>query len=157
MRDPGPQVALVSRLAVTVLLGDGNRAQTARVYRTLMMLAAADALAFGIGSLLLPDVVLSILGGTTDDLGRALLRELGAILVSLGLITWFLRDLDEGPLRRGVTGGALVGIALTAVIVGLVTASGMFNVLGWVIVAIHVVLAAGLAWVLVRSPAIRHG
>jgi len=34
--------------------------------------------------------------------------------------------------------------------VGLVTASGMFNVLGWAIVAIHVILAAGLAVVLLR-------
>jgi hypothetical protein len=124
------------------------------MYRALMMLAAADALAFGLGSLLLPDVVLFLLGGETDDLGRALLRELGAILLALGLITWFLRDLDQGPVRRGVTSGTLVGIALTAVIVGIVTASGMFNVLGWAIVAIHVILAAGLAWVLLaREPA----
>jgi len=120
------------------------------MYRTLMILAAADAFAFGLGSLLLPDVVLSILGGTTDDLGRALLRELGAILLALGIITWFLRDLGEGPQRRGVISGAITGIALTAVIVGLVTASGMFNVLGWAIVAIHVILAAGLAVVLLR-------
>jgi hypothetical protein len=123
------------------------------MYRTLMILAAADALAFGLGSLLLPDVLLTLLGGTTDDLGRALLRELGAILLALGLITWFLRDLDDGPVRRGVTSGTVVGIALTAVIVGLVTASGMFNVLGWAIVAIHVFLAVGLAWVLLRPGA----
>jgi hypothetical protein len=116
------------------------------MYRALMMLAAADALAFGLGSLLLPDVVLFVLGGETNDLGSALLRELGAILLALGLIAWFLRDLDQGPMRRGVTSGTLVGIALTAVIVGIVTASGMFNVLGWAIVAIHVALAAGLAW-----------
>jgi hypothetical protein len=123
------------------------------MYRTLMILAAADALAFGLGSLLLPGVVLSILGGETDDLGRALLRELGAILLALGIITWFLRNLDDGPLRRGVTNGAAVGIALTAVIVGIVTASGMFNVLGWGIVAIHVLLALGMAWVLLRPQA----
>jgi hypothetical protein len=120
------------------------------MYRTLMILAAADAIAFGLGSLLLPDVVLSILGGTTDDLGRALLRELGAVLLALGIITWFLRDLVEGPQRRGVVSGAITGIALTAVIVGLVTASGMLNVLGWAVVAIHVILAAGLAGVLLR-------
>jgi hypothetical protein len=120
------------------------------MYRTLMILAAADAIAFGLGSLLVPDTVLSLLGGTTDELGRALLRELGAILLALGIITWFLRDLGEGPLRRGVVSGAITGVALTAVIVGLVTASGMFNVLGWAIVAIHVILAAGLAVVLLR-------
>jgi hypothetical protein len=123
------------------------------MYRTLMTLAAADAVAFGLVSLLLPDAVLSILGGQTDDLGRALLRELGAILLALGIITWFLRDLDDGPVRRGVTSGAITGIALTAVIVGFVTASGMFNVLGWAIVAIHVILAAGLAGVLLRPGA----
>jgi hypothetical protein len=123
------------------------------MYRTLMTLAAADAVAFGLVSLLLPDAVLSILGGQTDDLGRALLRELGAILLALGIITWFLRDLGEGPLRRGVISGAITGIALTAVIVGFVTASGMFNVLGWAIVAIHVILAAGLAGVLLRPGA----
>jgi hypothetical protein len=123
------------------------------MYRTLMILATADAIAFGLGSLLLPDVVLSILGGTTDDLGRALLRELGAVLLALGIITWFLRDLVEGPQRRGVVSGAITGIALTAVIVGLVTASGMLNVLGWAVVAIHVILAAGLAWVLLRPEA----
>jgi hypothetical protein len=120
------------------------------MYRTLMILAAADAFAFGLGSLLLPDVLLSILGGTTDDLGRAILRELGAVLLALGIIIWFLRDLGEGPQRRGIVSGAITGIALTAVIVGLVTASGMFNVLGWAIVAIHVILAAGLAGVLLR-------
>jgi hypothetical protein len=118
------------------------------MYRTLMILAAADAVAFGLGSLLLPEVILSLLGGETDALGRALLRELGAILLGLGVVAWFVRDLGEGSARRGVISGTFIAVALTAVIVGLVTASGMFNLLGWAIVAFHAVIAVGLAWVL---------
>lgn len=127
------------------------------MYRTLMMVAAADGVLFGLGSLVLPDLVLSVLGGETDELGRATIQQLGGIILGYGIVAWFLRELESGPTRRGVTVGVMVSFTLTAVIAALVVASGLLNALGWIIVAIHAVVAIGLAWELFRASSAARG
>jgi len=118
------------------------------MYRTLMLIAALDGVVFGLGSLLLPDVILTIFGGETNDLGLGITRQLGGIILGYGVVAWFLRALDPGPMRRGVMLGIVISFALTAVTAAVITLSGMINGLGWGIFAIHAAVAIGLLWVL---------
>lgn len=125
------------------------------MYRALMLVAAIDGVVFGLGSLLVPETILSVFGGETDDLGLATIRQQGGIILGYGVVAWFLREVDAGPLRRGVIAGVVVSFALTALIAALITTSGLINALGWVIVVIHAAVAIGLVWVLLRPRASR--
>ena len=125
------------------------------MYRALMLVAAIDGVVFGLGSLLVPETILSVFGGETDDLGLATIRQQGGIILGYGIVAWFLREVDAGPLRRGVIAGVVVSFAFTALIAALITTSGLINALGWVIVVIHAAVAIGLVWVLLRPRASR--
>lgn len=118
------------------------------MYRSLMVLAAADGIAFGVGNLLMPDVVVSILGGELNAMGRSVSQTLGAAILGYGVVAWFLRKLEDGPTRRGVIAGVVISFAAIAVVVGLAALSGLVNLLAWAVVAIHAAVAIGLLLVL---------
>jgi len=123
------------------------------MYRSLMALAAVDGIAFGVGNLLLPDILLSILGGEVNALGRSVFQTLGAAILGYGVVAWFLRELQDGPIRRGVIAGVVISFAAIAVVVGLATLAGLLNLLAWAVVAIHAAVAIGLLLVLLRPAA----
>lgn len=120
------------------------------MYRTLMMVVAADGFAFGLPNLLVPDLVLSILGGEVNALGRSLLQTLGATILGYGVVAWSLRGLESGAVRRGVTSGVAISFAGIAVVVGTAVLAGLVSPLALVVVAIHASVAIGLVVILVR-------
>lgn len=129
------------------------------MYRLLMTVVAANGIAFGLANLFVPDLVLSILGGEVDALGRSIFQALGGTILGYGLVAWFMRELDGGPMRRGVIAGVTISFAAIAAIVGIAAASGLLNALAWAIVAIHAAVAIGLLAVLLRpaAPAVTNG
>lgn len=118
------------------------------MYRLLMILAAVNGIAFGLGNLLLPDLVLSVLGGEVNALGRSLLQTLGATILGYGVVAWYLRELDHGSTRRGVSAGVAISFATIAVVVALAALSGLVNFLAWGVVGLHAAVALGLLLVL---------
>jgi hypothetical protein len=114
------------------------------MYRLLMILAALNGIAFGLGNLLLPDLVLSVLGGEVNALGRSLLQTLGATILGYGVVAWSVRELDHGPIRRGVSAGVAISFAAIAMVVALAALSGLVNFLAWGVVGFHAAVALGL-------------
>jgi hypothetical protein len=123
------------------------------MFRSLMIIAAADGITFGLGNLLLPDVILSVLGAEADPLGRSVFQTLGAAILGYGVVAWSLRDLEEGAMRRGVIAGIVISFATIAVVVGVAALSGLLDLLAWAVVAIHAAVAIGLLLVLLTPAA----
>lgn len=123
------------------------------MYRKLMMVVAADGIAFGLGNLLVPDLVLSILGGEVNALGRSLLQTLGGTILGYGVVAWSLRGLESVAIRRGVSTGVAISFAAIAAVVALAVLSGLVGPLALVVVAIHASVAIGLVVILVRPAA----
>ena len=120
------------------------------MYRMLMTVVAANGIVFGLANLFVPDLLLSILGGEVDALGRNIFQALGGTILGYGAVAWFVRELDEGPIRRGVIAGVTISFAAIAAVVGIATASGLLNALAWAVVAIHAAVAIGLLVDLLR-------
>jgi len=121
------------------------------MYRALMILAAAEGVGFGLGNLLAPDVVLSVVGGEADALGRVTLQQLGGVIIGYGVVARFVRDMAPGPMRRGIIAGVVISFTFSGLMATIATASGLVNALGWAIVLVHAVVAVGLAWVLLKE------
>jgi hypothetical protein len=88
---------------------------------------------------------LALLGGRVDALGRMIFQTLGGTILGYGVMAWFLRDLNDRSIRRGVMAGVAISYAIVAVVVGSAAASGLLNLLAWPIVALHGAVAIGLA------------
>jgi hypothetical protein len=123
------------------------------MYRALMILAAAEGVGFGLGNLLAPDLVLSVVGGETEPLGRATLQQMGGVIIGYGVVAWCVRDMEPGSVRRGIIAGIVISFTFSGLMATIATASGLVNALGWAIVLVHAVVAVGLAWVLISDMA----
>jgi hypothetical protein len=110
-----------------------------------LVVKAIISLAFGIAFVLIPAAVMSLYGITLDSTGVFMARFIGACLIGIGLICWFDRSADHEALQ-GITLALFVGDTVGFIIALLGQLSGLMNALGWVIVAIWLLLALGLGY-----------
>jgi hypothetical protein len=119
----------------------------------LFIIGAVLALVFGLGFVLLPEQLLSIYGITTDPGGILTARLFGTALVGVGVLNWFARNADESDARRAIVLGLFVLNALGFIVLLLAQLAGVVNGLGWVNVAIYLLLALGFGYFLMPGVA----
>lgn len=112
---------------------------------TFLVIKAVVCFIFAIGYLLLPVTVGSMYGINLDLDGILMSRFFAALLVGIGLILWLLKD-AEWNLLKVITLSLFVADTLGFVIALVAQLSGVMNGLGWIIVIIWLLLAAGLGY-----------
>lgn len=116
--------------------------------RTLFVITAIIALPFGIGSVLAPKAFLSLYGATLGPAGSLMMQFGGAWLIGIGLLTWFVRNVAEYEVQRGIVLAFLVMYIVGVGVALLGQFSGVLNALGWLIVGINAFLAMGYGYAL---------
>ena len=109
--------------------------------RVSLTIAAVGALVFGLGFLLVPDLVLAPFGVVLDPVGGLMTRMYGAMHLGFGLIAWLSRDLDHARSRRALAVGNLVYFALAAVM----SAGGLVAGVANSLILVNAVAFAALA------------
>jgi hypothetical protein len=118
---------------------------------TAFLIGAVLALAFGIGFLLMPALVLSIYG-VPGDVPTALMgRFFGVALLQVGATLWILKETRDAATQRGLALGGALGAVCGIVVALMGTLAGTLNVVGWTVVAIYALLLSGYLSVL-RTP-----
>ncbi len=112
---------------------------------TFLVIKAVVCFIFAIGYLLLPVTVGSMYAINLDPDGILMSRFFAALLVGIGLILWLLKD-AEWNLLKVITLSLFVADTLGFVIALVAQLSGVMNGLGWIIVIIWLLLAAGLGY-----------
>lgn len=113
--------------------------------RIFFLVSTVVALLFALGLLLIPTVMLALFGFGTSADERLLAQFIGVQLAALGLITWSAKD-GTPKTAKTILLALLIGnvIGLVIALGGMFTA--VMNALGWVIVAIYLVLTIGAAY-----------
>jgi hypothetical protein len=113
------------------------------VNRTVFLTFAAVAYAiFGLGLLLVPGPFMAPFGVVLDADGEVTARVLGAALVGLALLFWWVRD-AEGPAATAILKSQCIYNVIDIPVLAIVIATGTMGLLGLFPLALHVVLAAG--------------
>jgi hypothetical protein len=112
---------------------------------SFLMLKAIISLAFGISFAVIPAVVWPIYGVTLDPSGIMITRFLGACLLGIGLICWVTRNADFSTLK-GIILSLCIADTIGFIIALSAQLSGIVNTLGWINVAIWLLLALGLGY-----------
>ena len=110
---------------------------------SFLMVKAIISLAFGIGFVVIPTAVWSIYGVTIDPVGILMTRFLAACLLGIGLICWVTRNADFNTLK-GITLSLCIADTIGFIIALSAQLSGIINTLGWINVAIWLLLALGV-------------
>jgi hypothetical protein len=123
-----------------------GRAQAKEVpmsFKTLLTVAGALGVLFGLGFLLAPSAVLAQYRVQTDPAGLFVAQLFGAGLLELGLIFFLARRVEDPPTMRGIALGACIGELAGLWIALRIQLTGLTNAMGWSSVAIYGLLALG--------------
>ena len=106
----------------------------------LLLVAFIVELVFGIGFLIVPGPMLDPFGVILNATATTFARLFGSSLISISLILWFARQCDQSLLKRGVAYSLFVYYLISTVLLLLTVLAGLMNVLGWIVISIHLIL-----------------
>ena len=116
--------------------------------RTYFIVAAIAAWSFGIGFVLVPEFVGSIFAINFDADGAMTARFFGALLITVGLWFFLMRETENTSTIRAMLVGYLVGLVIGLINAFTSTLAGTMNSLGWLIVLLYGGLAVGATFFL---------
>lgn len=123
-------------------------------FKTVFIIHAVVALAYGICFELASTLVLSIYGVTQGPGEILMARYFGVALIAIGLVCWLARDVTDSKAQQAMILALLVSNIIGAIVSVQGTLSGVMSAVGWSAVGIYVLLTLGVASLLkgAKSP-----
>lgn len=121
--------------------------------KTLLSIKAVVCLFFGVLLLASPVFTYSIFGADVNAGGAFAGREYGASLIGAMLLTWYARNAAESRARRAIVLDLFVYDGIGAVVTLIAQLNGLFNPLGWAVVALYLFLAIAFGYFWFAKPA----
>ncbi len=112
----------------------------------IMIINAIVALVFGIAFVLAPTATGSLYGLAPDETLKYIVQLFGAALLSIGVLTWLAKNAAESEALKAIVLALFVGNAVGFIVALMGQLAGVVNTLGWLSVAIYLVLALGYGY-----------
>jgi hypothetical protein len=113
---------------------------------TFLTIAALIAIAFGLGFVAAPALMLTQYGIVATPGTAIMARFFGAVLLNLGFVLFLARRVIEPVTRTGIVRGSLIGALLGLLVAIHGQMNGAVNALGWSTVAVYAFLVLGYAY-----------
>ena len=111
--------------------------------KSLFVFNAITAIIFGVGSVLAPQVLVSLFGATLNPAGMLMMRYGGAWLIGIGLVAWFARNAVDSEARRAIVLAFLICYSIAFIVALISQLAAVLNAFGWGTVALNLLLALG--------------
>jgi hypothetical protein len=113
--------------------------------KRLFVLNGVIAGGYGIALLVAAHPILDLYGITPNPEGVYMARWFGVGLLAIGLVTWLARDAASSAAGLAITRAFTVTYGIGVVLALWGTLFGPFNALGWIAVALNLLLGSGFA------------
>ena len=113
---------------------------------SLLVFNTIVALPFGLGFLLAPGVMANLYGVSTDPAANLIGQFFGVSLIAIGLLCWFARYVSDADAQRAIIQALLIADVLGLIVAVMGMVSGVLNALGWLTVALYLILSLGYAY-----------
>ena len=113
--------------------------------RTVFIATTIVSVIYALGVFLMPEEILKLHGFGTDTSTIWMGRFMAVELLGVGLVTWFARNSDESSARGGIVLGLMLHDVIGAVVAVLATLGEAMSTMGWLPVALYVLLGLGYA------------
>jgi len=134
------------------ILGIVSKGRFQMTLKNWMSAKAVICVLFGLGFVFIPEMLASFYGMSTNDSGVLMTRFFGQAFVLLGLLLWLARNISEPATQRAFSISVFIGDIVGFVIAIMAQMSGVVNALGWLSVALYLVLALGFGYFLIAKP-----
>ena len=121
-------------------------------YHRLCLINAFIAILFGLGFLVVPNMVLNQFGVDEYASTRLVSQFFGTAMLALGLLLWFAKDVVDLNLQKGMAVALLVGAAAGLIITVAGTASGILRTNWWLAVLIYLLFGLAYAYLVFMKP-----
>ena len=113
---------------------------------TLMVINTVISAVFGIAFVLIPWQVLSLYGVQPNPTLNFVGQLFGVSLVTFAVLTWSARNATVSDARNAIVLAFFIGDSLGFIIALIAQLGGVVNTLGWLTVAIYLILALGFGY-----------
>jgi hypothetical protein len=120
--------------------------------KRMFVLNGAIAGGYGIALLVAAGPILDLYGITPNPEGVYMARWFGLGLLASGLITWLARDAAAAAGGQAIARALSVTYGIGVVLALWGTLAGPFNALGWIAVALNLLLGSGFAYLGLTEP-----
>jgi Ca2+/Na+ antiporter len=117
-----------------------------------MSAKAVICILFGLGFVFIPETFASFYDMSINESGVLMSRFFGQAFILLGVLLWLARNTSEQTTQRAFSISVFIGDIVGFVIALIAQISGVVNALGWVSVAIYLVLALGFGYFIIAKP-----
>jgi hypothetical protein len=118
----------------------------------LFIFNAFATIIFGIGSVLMPQTLVSLFGSTLNPAGVLMMQYGGVWLIGLGLLAWLARNASDSEARKAVILAFMVCYGVAFVVALLAQLNAVLNAFGWGTVGLNLVLALGYGYFQFAKP-----
>ncbi len=113
----------------------------------LFVINAIVTLIFGIALIVVPAATMSLYGITSEPGLNFTAQLFGATLITIGVLTGVAaRNTTASDALQAIVVALLVGNAISFIVALIGQLAGVMNAVGWIIVAIHLLLTLGYAY-----------
>jgi hypothetical protein len=120
--------------------------------KRLFVLNAVIAAGYGIALLVATHPILDLYGITPNPEGVYMARWFGVELLAIGLVTWLARNATASAAGQAVARALTAGYGIGVLLALWGTLVGPFNALGWIAVALNLLLGSGFAYTQLSKP-----
>jgi hypothetical protein len=121
--------------------------------KTLLIINAIVAAAFGIAFVLVPDQVMSLYDIEASAILSYTGQLLGAAFIGFAILTWSARNADDSTARRAIVLAFFIGNGVGFAVALIGQLNDVVSALGWSSVAIYLLFALGYGYFQFLSPA----
>jgi hypothetical protein len=107
---------------------------------------------FGIGSVLIPNTLITLFGSTLNPAGALMMQYGGVWLIGIGLLAWFARNSVASEARKAIVVAFLICYSIAFVVALIGQLNNVLNAFGWGTVALNFVLAIGYGYFQFMKP-----
>ncbi len=118
---------------------------------TLFWVALIVEALFGLGFVFVPAALLGPYGVSLDATATTLARLFGSALLSFPVLLWFALRSDKPDFRKGTVYSLTLFYLVSSVVLVIAQLANQMNALGWVVIAIQVILLVWFGYFLLRG------
>lgn len=120
--------------------------------RYLFIFNAFATIIFGIGSVLIPQTLVTLFGSTLNPAGLLMMQYGGVWLIGLGLLAWLVRNAAESEARKAIILAFMICYGVAFIVALLAQLNTVLNAFGWGTVGLNLVLALGYGYFQFAKP-----
>lgn len=121
-------------------------------YRTVFLVNAIFSIVFGLAFLVMPAIALNEAGFDGLIPEKFISQFFGATMLTLGLVLWFVKDVTDQDIQKGIGRTMLFGSVLGVVVSVIGLAGGMMQKNGWIVPVVYFLFAIDYTFMLFVQP-----